>query len=118
MRRLTVIPTAVPLEEADWVADPAPPVVDQVVRSLEAQRIRRCVRGLPRFEGKVLTLRYGLDGAEPASIRECAEFLHCSPSLVHKTERRALEALQDQLVPEDDFGASAALRPLAVRRFG
>lgn len=109
-RRLVLIPTAVPLEEAEHVVDPAPSVEDSVISSIEAQRIRRSVRALPRFEGKVLALRYGLDGDRPVSVRECAEFLHCSPTLVHKTEWRALEALRCQFGPEGDEPKAQALR--------
>lgn len=101
-RPVQFIPTAVPLEEASLLADPAEPVDDQVVRSIERQRVRRKVRELPRFEGKVLALRYGLDGDRPVSTRECARFLHCSPSLVHKTEQRALSTLRGQYDYEND----------------
>lgn len=107
-RFVIVIPTTVPLEAAEEVADPGQCVEDLVLRSLEAQMLRRSVRALPRFEGKVLALRYGLDGEGPATVRECARFLHCSPTLVHKTERRALEALRDQFEPDGDKPKSHA----------
>ncbi|MEI2702571.1 MAG: hypothetical protein V9E83_09250 [Baekduia sp.] len=84
------------------VADAAEPVEDQVVRSIERQRVRRKVRELPRFEGKVLALRYGLGGDRPVTVRECAEYLRCSPALIHKTEHRALSALRDQYDYEED----------------
>lgn len=104
------LPTTVPLDEAAHVADPRPCVEDVVIRSLEAQALRRQVRALPRFEGKVVALRYGLDGERPATVRECARFLHCSPALVHKTEHRALGALRHELGPEDGEPKADALR--------
>lgn len=115
-RMVSFIPTTVPLSAAEDLVDPDQCVEDLVLRSVEAQMVRRRVRVLPRFEGKVLALRYGLDGEGPATVRDCARLLGCSPSLVHKTERRALEALRDELGAENEPGDPNTLSRIVSQR--
>lgn len=56
-------------------------------------RLRQCVGELPEPQARVLTARYGLDGAAPMSVSATARHLHMAPRRVKALERRALEEL-------------------------
>ena len=64
-------------------------------------KLRECVRtALDEREARVITLRYGLNGAEPKTQRETAELCGISRSYVSRIEKRALEKLRAVLSDE------------------
>lgn len=56
-------------------------------------RLRTLVAGLPERERRLLTLRYGLDGAEPQTQQQVAARFGISRSYVSRLEKRALAHL-------------------------
>jgi RNA polymerase primary sigma factor len=60
----------------------------------EERAALRCrIAGLPPREARILTLRFGLDGTAPLSLRETGRELGFTPEWTRKLERRALDGL-------------------------
>ena len=66
-------------------------------KELCAQLRREMERSLDEREKRILTLRYGLDGAPPHTQRETAELCAISRSYVSRLEKHALEKLRRAL---------------------
>ena len=66
-------------------------------RELCAQLRREMERTLDERERRILTLRYGLDGAQTHTQRETAELCAISRSYVSRLEKHALEKLRRAL---------------------
>ena len=71
--------------------EPAPE--DEVLVSLREDALRRAVARLPDLERRVIELRYGLAGEEPASVERTAQEVGVRPHRVRSIERRALAQL-------------------------
>ena len=68
---------------------------DDCERRADATRLRRLVETLPARERTLLRLRYGLDGAHPATQQQTADRLGISRSYVSRLEKRALDRLMN-----------------------
>ncbi len=58
------------------------------------QRIEALLRGLDRFQSRVLQLLFGLDGGEPLSVAETATRLNVDPCCVRASCQEALRSLR------------------------
>lgn len=77
-------------------------VDDDMLENLDAKdacvKVRRCVANcLTDREAKVITLRYGLDGAGPRTQREIAASCGISRSYVSRLEKKALAKLREEM---------------------
>jgi RNA polymerase sporulation-specific sigma factor len=71
-------------------------LADEADARIKSARVRRLVESvLDERERQIVTLRYGLGGAEPRTQREVAELLGISRSYVSRIEKAALERLRD-----------------------
>jgi RNA polymerase primary sigma factor len=78
----------------DLVArEEAPGPEEEVTVSLRQESLRVALGRLPDEERQVLELRYGLGGAEPASLEEVSRRLRVSRARVRQIEEDALERL-------------------------
>ena len=68
---------------------------DEVGSSLGDQRIRQVVGQLPEAERKVVTLRFGLAGEEPKSLREAGAELGMNAERARQVEEQALRLLAE-----------------------
>jgi RNA polymerase primary sigma factor len=59
----------------------------------ERSALRSQVAGLPPREARILTLRFGLDGEAPRTLREVGQEMGFTPEWTRKLERRALDQL-------------------------
>ena len=66
-------------------------------KELCAQLRREMARSLDEREARIITLRYGLDGAPPRTQRETAKLCSISRSYVSRLEKHALEKLRRAL---------------------
>ena len=69
-------------------------------KELCAQLRREISSVLDEREARIITLRYGLDGAEPRTQRQTAEICSISRSYVSRLEKHALEKLRRALEGE------------------
>ena len=90
----------------DLIAGEGPTVEDEVVSTMEDDRLREAVETLPDVERDIIALRFGLDREEPHALRETGRRLGLSSERVRQLEDRALRRLA-----KDD--AVAALREAA-----
>jgi RNA polymerase primary sigma factor len=90
----------------DLIAGDGPTVEEEVVSTMEDDRLREAVETLPDVERDIITLRFGLDREEPHALRETGRRLGHSSERVRQHEDRALRRLA-----KDD--AVAALREAA-----
>jgi RNA polymerase nonessential primary-like sigma factor len=58
--------------------------------------LRALLEQLPELQGKVLKMRYGIDGGEPMSLTSIARTLGMSRDKTRNLERRALEGIRNQ----------------------
>lgn len=77
-------------------------VEDDMLEDLDARescaKVRQCVdRCLDARERRVITLRYGLDGAPARTQREVAAACGISRSYVSRLEKKALEKLREEM---------------------
>ena len=73
-------------------------LADQIGSRELCQRLRENLdRCLDAREGRIIRLRYGLDGAKPLTQLETAKKCGISRSYVSRLEKRALEKLRDAL---------------------
>ncbi|MDQ3945088.1 MAG: sigma-70 family RNA polymerase sigma factor [Actinomycetota bacterium] len=77
----------------DLVAAEEGPVEETVELRLDHDSLRRVVDALPRQERRVLELRYGIGGGEPATLADVGRTLGLSGERVRQIERRALQRL-------------------------
>jgi RNA polymerase primary sigma factor len=63
---------------------------EQLDAALRDEALRRALAGLPEREREVLKLRYGMDGDQPAPLRETGRRLGISTDAVRKLEHKAL----------------------------
>lgn len=61
--------------------------------SLREDVLRRAVADLPEREREVISLRYGIDGEEPQTVKEVARRLGLKEPLVREIESEALDRL-------------------------
>jgi RNA polymerase primary sigma factor len=76
------------------VADDAPSVAEVAERATFRPVLERMMRILDRRERRILTMRFGLDGREPATSRDIAAELDLSRERVRQIEARALSKLR------------------------
>lgn len=74
---------------------------DEVGSSLGDQRVRQVVGQLPEAERKVVTLRFGLAGEEPKSLREAGAELGMNAERARQVEEQALRLLAESGELED-----------------
>ena len=80
---------------AEFVADEGScGVPDAVVRSVELDRLRRVIQGLPERARHIMVRRYGLDGREPAGLAELAAELNITRQAVSQMQHRTLRQLK------------------------
>ena len=78
---------------------------DKVDQTIVMDRVREAVERLPDLQRQVLRLRFGFDGAAPASLQMTAERLGVGVRRVRRAEEEALAALS---ADEDVLGAHEA----------
>jgi len=66
---------------------------EEVEINLRSETVRQAVEELPALEREVVQLRFGIDGDDPAAVREIARRLGLSEAEVKKLERQALARL-------------------------
>ncbi len=78
------------------LADPHPadPAAEATVRSAR-NRLQELLVVMPRRSAEILSLRFGLDGSAPRSLREIGETVHLSRERVRQIEAEALELLRN-----------------------
>jgi RNA polymerase primary sigma factor len=104
------------VELGDLLADPAAAdPVEEAHRMLRQGHVRSAVGALPEAARLVVELRFGLNGAQPASLDEIASRLALSRDRVRRLELEALRSLSSALAgigddAEDDLedGVQAA----------
>jgi RNA polymerase sigma factor (sigma-70 family) len=79
------------------ISDPA----NETVEHEERVRLQRALAGLPERQRKVITARWGLDGAAVASATEVAHELELSPRRMQTIAQDALRALRRELEPAE-----------------
>jgi RNA polymerase nonessential primary-like sigma factor len=58
--------------------------------------LRALVEQLPELQGRVLKMRYGMEGEEPMSLTSIAKELGMSRDKTRNLERRALECIRSR----------------------
>ncbi|MFF2557687.1 RNA polymerase sigma factor RpoD/SigA [Nocardia sp. NPDC058058] len=76
------------------LADGAPDPSVAVTEAAAHGRIRQVLAGLPEREAQVITLRYGLDGAEPRTLEEVGRLFGVSRERVRQIESKAMGRLR------------------------
>jgi len=92
---------------AETHADPRVDVEAEALESVEAERVRRFVRRLPRAERQVITLRFGLFDNAPLPSRQVGERMGIPRGSVWKLERQALERLRSFYGPGEELPCAA-----------
>jgi len=77
----------------EFIQDERSGPAEEVHMSLQDATLRSAVKELPEDERRVIQLRYGINGDEPAPLREASRRLELKPSEVKELEGRALERL-------------------------
>ena len=73
-------------------------IADDLDRRLSAERAMEYIREkLSEREKCIMIMRYGLDGSDPLTQRECAEALGISRSYVSRIEKGVLTSLKEYL---------------------
>ena len=90
----------------DVVATDDDPFEEEVVHSMSLGRLEEAIGRLPELEQSVVRLRFGLDGAQPASLEATARALGIGVRRVRRVEASALQFLSEQ--PEVEGVNSAA----------
>lgn len=73
-------------------------IADDLDRRMSAERAMEYIREkLSEREKSIMIMRYGLDGSDPLTQRECAEALGISRSYVSRIEKGVLTALKEYL---------------------
>lgn len=90
----------------DMVAADEVPFEDELVHSISLDRLEMAIGRLPELEQAVVRLRFGLDGAAPASLESTARALGIGVRRVRRIEAAALAFLAEQ--PEVDGVNDAA----------
>jgi RNA polymerase primary sigma factor len=79
----------------DLLPSERPQPEDEVVDALAGARVRELVGRLPVEERDLVTLRFGLAGDEPASVREAGQRLGLSAERTRRLEEQALARLAE-----------------------
>jgi RNA polymerase primary sigma factor len=79
----------------DLLPSDRPQPDEEVGASLGEKRVREVVGQLPENERKVVTLRFGLGGSEPKSVRETGAELGMNAERTRKVEEAALRLLAE-----------------------
>ena len=90
----------------DVVAADDSPFEEELVHSISLGRLEKAIDRLPELEQSVVRLRFGLDGAQPASLEATARALGIGVRRVRRIEASALQFLSEQ--PEVEGVNSAA----------
>jgi RNA polymerase primary sigma factor len=77
----------------DLIPADGPGPEDVVHISLREEALRRALQDLPERERTVVAMRYGIDGGEPAPLREIGRRLGITPERVRQIESKALGRL-------------------------
>lgn len=81
--------------EAARALEPADTTLEEsVVRNSTFRALSAALSGLPKRERAVISLRYGLSGTDPATLKEIGRRLKISAERVRQIERAALEKLR------------------------
>ena len=90
------------LEFGDFIADESTPLPQEALdRADTIAAVRDAVSSLEWREERILRLRYGLNGAEPHSLKEVGELLGLSRERIRQIEKQALATLRGRGL---DFG--------------
>ncbi len=81
-------------EFGETIADDAPDPADLLAVDFGAGRVREAIGLLPDASRRVIERRYGLDGAEPASVEATARALGVSRTHVRRAEAEAMDVLR------------------------
>ena len=73
---------------------------DALLNDSEVERIVAILDDLEERESKILRLRYGLDGAEPMTLKEIGATIHLTRERVRQIEAEALRKIKENLLEE------------------
>ncbi len=73
-------------------------VYDELEYDDEKRLVAQVVDSLPQKERELMIRRYGLNGAEPKTQKQLADFMGISQSYISRLEKRILEKLKKQLI--------------------
>jgi RNA polymerase primary sigma factor len=83
------------LDLGQMIADDEEGPEDLAIEGSTREALGRAIRSvLSEQESRVLTLRFGLDGESPRSLRECAQELRLSGERIRQIEKEALTRLR------------------------
>ncbi len=77
-----------------------PPPDEQVMDSDQLQQLAELLENIDEREGKILRMRYGLDGQEPMTLKEIGHHIGLTRERVRQIEHEALEKLRDTMMVE------------------
>ncbi len=72
-----------------------------VNRTLEFEKLRECVAELSFRDGEVITLRYGLDGKKPCTLKEIGEKLKLSRERIRQIELGVVKQLRKEFMQSE-----------------
>jgi RNA polymerase primary sigma factor len=85
----------------ELVADTHNPGPDELVRdSDEIRRLGELLHQIDEREGRILRLRYGLDGEDPMTLKEIGVRIGLTRERVRQIEHEALRKLRDWMMVE------------------
>jgi RNA polymerase primary sigma factor len=70
-----------------------PPIVDRIVRASLESQVHELLEGLEEKEGRVLKLRFGLDGQAPLTLQKIGDALGLTRERVRQIEQKAMRKL-------------------------
>lgn len=77
--------------------DRTPPPEVMLLNESERAALAAVLEDLDERERKILSLRYGLDGGEPMTLKEIGEKIHLTRERVRQIEGEAMKKIRDQL---------------------
>jgi len=76
----------------------APRPEDEVLGRMELEALERMLASIDEREARVLSLRFGLDGDGPMTLRQAGKVLGLSRERVRQLEKRALKKLKEAMI--------------------
>jgi RNA polymerase primary sigma factor len=71
---------------------------DMVLSSEQKATMRKLLNEMDEREAKVLTMRFGLDGSEPLTLKQIGKQLGLTRERIRQIQRSALEKLNEEMM--------------------
>ena len=85
----------------------AKPPGEQVVDELEVENLKRLLGELPQRESDVLTMRYGLFGREPMTLKQIGQNIGLTRERIRQIENQALKRLRAMMTGGDRHSSTS-----------